>query len=109
MTEAPPLALEPPPRPPLIAPLIGLWLVMLVGAGLIGGYLLPRCIATLPPGISIATVFFISLAGALGRRRGLSWPWLIALALVYGVLTWLTIAFAILAGNFMVSGLCKLF
>jgi len=109
MTEVSPLALEPPPRPPLIAPLIGLWLVMLVGAGLVGGYVLPRCIATLPPGLSIAAVFFTSLAGMLGRRRGLKLPWLLALVLVYGVLTWLTIAFAILAGNFMVSGLCKLF
>jgi hypothetical protein len=109
MTEASPLALEPPPRPPLIAPLIGLWLVMLVGGGLIGGYGLPRCIATLPPEIFLAAAVFAALAAMLARRRGLTLPWQLTLALGYGVLAWFTIAFAILAGNFMVSGLCKLF
>jgi hypothetical protein len=102
-------ASEPPLRPRLVGPLVGLWLVMIVAGGLVGGFALPRCAANLPPGISIAMVFFAGLAGELGRRRRLRWFWLMPLVLFYAVLSWLTIAFAIAAGNILASGLCRLF
>lgn len=99
----------PTPRPPLVGPLVGLWLVMIVGGGLVGGFVLPRCAPDLPPGIPFAVVIFVGLAGEFARRRRLKWYWLLLLLLLYGVLSWLTITFAIAVGNILASGLCRLF
>ncbi|QEX20110.1 hypothetical protein FRZ61_00240 [Hypericibacter adhaerens] len=89
--------------------MIGLWLLMLVGGGLVGGFVLPRCAESLPPGASIAAVIFTGLAGEFARRRKFKWYWLLSLLLIYAMLSWLTIAFAVAVGNMFASGLCRLF
>ena len=109
MTEASPLALEPPPRPPLIAPVIGLWLVMLVAGGLFGGYGLPRCAEDMPPGVIPVAVVAALIAAWLAWRRRMKLLWMVPLVLIYGGLAWITIALALAIGNFMASGLCRLF
>jgi hypothetical protein len=108
MTEAPPLALEP-PRPPLIAPLIGLWLVALVAGGLVGGYGLKRCAEDMPPGVIPIAVAAALIAAWLAWRRRMKLLWMVPLVLIYGGLAWITIALALAIGNFMASGLCRLF
>jgi len=98
-----------PDRPRLVGPLIGLWLVMIVAGGLVGGYALPRCAENLPPGVILAAVLSAMIAGWLGWRRRLKLLWLVVLALVYGGLAWVTIALSIAIGNVLASGLCRLF
>jgi len=98
-----------PSRPRLVGPLIGLWLLMIVAGGLVGGYALPRCAENLPPGVVLAAALSAMIAGWLAwRRRMKSW-WVLLLALAYGGLAWITIALAIAIGNILASGLCRLF
>ena len=98
-----------PNRPRLIGPLIGLWLVMIIGGGLVGGYALPRCAEDLPPGVIPAAVLAALIAGWLAWRRRMQPLWMVPLVLIYGGLAWITIALAMAIGNILASGLCRLF
>jgi hypothetical protein len=106
-------ALEPRPatpfRPRLIGPLIGLWLVMIIGGGLVGFYALPRCASDMPPGVIPVAVLAALIAGWLAWRRRMQFLWMVPLVLIYGGLAWITIALALAIGNFIASGLCRLF
>jgi hypothetical protein len=102
-------ASAPPPRARLVWPLIGLWLVMIVAGGLVGGYALPRCASDMPPGVIPVAVLAAMIAGWLAWRRRMQPLWMTLLVLIYGGLAWITIALALAIGNFMASGLCRLF
>ena len=97
------------PRPRLIGPLIGLWLVMLIGGGLAGAYVLPRCAEDFPPGVIPTAILAALIAAWLAWRRHVRPLWMVPLVLIYGGLAWITIAFALASGNFLASGLCRLF